>query len=435
MLLSEEQVLALAPDEPSKKAGKELAGPGKWVSKGANEQGLWGECQGSGKNPYQTQVDLTNIAFKCSCPSRKFPCKHGIGLMLLYARQKDSFTDTTPPAWVAEWLSKRSATEAKKAEAAEKPVDESAQAKRVQARERKVDGGIDELMLWIKDIVRNGLISMSQKRPFEFDTVARRMVDAQASGLGNMVSDLGAVNFREEGWQHEALDKLLSLYLVMQGYSQSDVLSEPMQQELRSLIGFQQNQEALKQQPGVKDEWLVLGKQSTQEENLIVDRFWLYGLQSQLPALILQFNVRHQSGKPQLLIIPGTTLQTELVFFPSNVPLRAIVKDQVINTSRQLTPGFESWQQVTNKETELFATMPVRSERPYVVQQLTPVQHERQWCLKDQHQQLMPIRGGFKHIWKLLALSGGGPLNMALLGKEKVYEPLGVWHNGAYKIL
>jgi len=49
-----------------------LANPAKWVSKGANEQALWGECQGNGSKPYQTQIDLSNIAFKYSCTSRKF---------------------------------------------------------------------------------------------------------------------------------------------------------------------------------------------------------------------------------------------------------------------------------------------------------------------------------------------------------------------------
>ena len=50
-----EQILALAPDANSAKNGKDLAPPRKWVSLGQNEQAVWGECQGSGKTPYQTQ--------------------------------------------------------------------------------------------------------------------------------------------------------------------------------------------------------------------------------------------------------------------------------------------------------------------------------------------------------------------------------------------
>lgn len=105
---------------------KELANSSKWVTKGFSEQAIWGECQGSGSKPYQTQIDLSNIAFKCSCPSRKFPCKHGLSLLLLYARQQQSFTSTEVPAWVAEWICKRSEKEEKKAEKKDKPVDEAA---------------------------------------------------------------------------------------------------------------------------------------------------------------------------------------------------------------------------------------------------------------------------------------------------------------------
>ena len=101
MNLSDEQVLAMAPDDSSRKSGKDLANPAKWVSKGIGEHALWGECQGSGSKPYQTQIDTGNMAFKCSCPSRKFPCKHGLGLLLLYSRQPGSFDTQTPPAWVS----------------------------------------------------------------------------------------------------------------------------------------------------------------------------------------------------------------------------------------------------------------------------------------------------------------------------------------------
>src|SRR5215471_6911736 len=117
----------------------DLARAGKWVTKGVNELALWGECQGSGSKPYQTQVDLANIAFKCSCPSRKFPCKHGLGLLLLYARQPKEFNLVSSPDWVTEWITKRSERLDKPAEKKDKPVDEAAQAKRQQARQQKVE--------------------------------------------------------------------------------------------------------------------------------------------------------------------------------------------------------------------------------------------------------------------------------------------------------
>lgn len=431
--LSEEQVFALAPDESSKKSGKELANPAKWVSKGVNELALWGECQGSGSKPYQAQVDLVNIAFKCSCPSRKFPCKHGIGLLLLYARNKADFTNKEMPAWVAEWISKRSERQEKQATQKEKPVDEAAQAKRRQAREQKVGDGIEELLQWIKDIIRNGIISIPEKGAAWFENMARRMVDAQAPGLAGMIRNLAEINFYREGWQTEFMDQLLRLYLVTTGFKNNDSLPPLLQQDIRTWIGFTQNQEELKEQSGITDTWLVLGKQVTEDDNLTVERNWLYGVGSDQYALVLQFIVRGQGA--QLAFTPGLFIQAELVFYPSVLPLRAIVKKQLNTEKVQQCKGFANWQQVAEAETSYSSTLPFRSERPFIIEQVRPVYFDQQWWLQDNNNALMGIKSGFKSIWKLLSLSGGEALNMAVVGKENTYEPFGVWYQQEYKIL
>ena len=135
MNFSEEQILSMAPDESSRKAGKELANPSKWLNRSHSERALWGECQGSGKYPYQTQIDLTNVSFKCTCPSRKFPCKHGLGLLLTFARDKKSFKEESEPGWVTEWLDRREEREEKKVgKQKEKKADPLAQAKRQENR-------------------------------------------------------------------------------------------------------------------------------------------------------------------------------------------------------------------------------------------------------------------------------------------------------------
>src|SRR5262245_16875069 len=155
-----EQILALAPDAPSAKAGQGLATARKWQALGADEQAAWGLCQGSGKDPYQTQIDLTEPAFRCSCPSRKFPCKHGLGLFLLLATQPAAFKEKRPPDWVVEWVASRAkraqqrVEKQEKVEAGEKTVDAAAQAKRAASRDAKVTTGLQELEVWLRDIAR-----------------------------------------------------------------------------------------------------------------------------------------------------------------------------------------------------------------------------------------------------------------------------------------
>src|SRR5260370_40918223 len=106
--LTAEQVAGLAPDAGSLTAGRGLARERCWSGLGQNGRAVWGLCQGSGSMPYQTQADLSGPAFRCSCPSRKFPCKHALGLLLLAASSPAAVPQASEsPGCVAQWLASR----------------------------------------------------------------------------------------------------------------------------------------------------------------------------------------------------------------------------------------------------------------------------------------------------------------------------------------
>jgi uncharacterized Zn finger protein len=113
MSLSLEQVLVLAPDASSAAAGKQLGTPAHWKNLGANDDAYWGECKGGAL--YQVRVARADLTAKCSCPSRKFPCKHALGLLVLAATMPKALTATEPPEWVMEWLVRRGESAARKA--------------------------------------------------------------------------------------------------------------------------------------------------------------------------------------------------------------------------------------------------------------------------------------------------------------------------------
>src|SRR5215510_14570506 len=102
MSLSLEQVLALAPDASSAAAGRKLGTPAPWQNLGGNDDAYWGECKGSAL--YQVRVARADLAAHCSCPSRKLPCKHALGLLVLAAMAPEALAATEPPDWVIEWL-------------------------------------------------------------------------------------------------------------------------------------------------------------------------------------------------------------------------------------------------------------------------------------------------------------------------------------------
>ena len=197
MTLTVEQALALAPDTSSAAAGRKLGSPKNWRTLGRSADALWGECQGSAL--YQVRVDLGDLATKCSCPSRKFPCKHALGLLVLAATDPGTLPGAEPPEWVLDWLQRRAASakgeqaNGRTGERASEPTGEQATeaandgAKRAKAEAKKADqrvkrvlAGIDALDRWLEDLVRNGLASVEAQPASFWEAQAKRLVDAQA---------------------------------------------------------------------------------------------------------------------------------------------------------------------------------------------------------------------------------------------------------------
>lgn len=133
-----QQVLDAAPDAASMKAAVSLATPAPWSQTGSTEALVWGRCQGSGGSPYQVSVDLHGPAYRCSCPSRKVPCKHALALLLLWSQ--GSLGGDAP---IPEQAADPAATQATRS-APSAPPDPEAQARREQQRLATMDAGVTD---------------------------------------------------------------------------------------------------------------------------------------------------------------------------------------------------------------------------------------------------------------------------------------------------
>ncbi len=410
-----EQILALAPNASSAKSGKTLATPRKWLSLGRDDRSVWGECQGSGARPYQTQIDLSEPAFKCSCPSRKFPCKHALGLFLLLADQPAAIKQASPPAWVAEWLSNRDKWAQKQAEKKEQPpqaLDVEAQSKRAAKREVKIDAGIGELEIWLRDLIRGGL-AKAQTQPGNFwGNPAARLVDAQAPGLARRVRELAAIPASGAGWQERLLDRVSGLYLLLEGYRRLDTLPPEMQIDIRAQIGWTQNQDEALAQPGVRDRWLVLGQRNTEDDRLRTERLWLWGQNTQRAALILNFAYGTQPFS-DISLLPATAVEATLAYFPGAYPLRALLKDRSGEAQAITTlPGYPSLKEAYTAYADALRQQPWLEQFPLTLQDAVPVRRDQRWFLRDQNSRTLPLAASFSKGWQLLALSGGRPITI-----------------------
>lgn len=342
MSLSPEQILALAPDPASAKAGSAQASASYWSGLGTNAQAMWGLCQGSGKEPYRTQIELAGPAFKCSCPSRKFPCKHGLGLYLLFAKQPAMFGTYEPPEWVSEWLQSREHRSEKKAAKAEEAAQqqaalspeqlaarELAQQKRQDKRAQNVAQGIELLDTWLQDLAREGLAGLKSKPASGWEAMAARMVDAQAPGLANRIRKASILAYGNSGphWEIPVARELAQLALISQCHARLGQLAAPLQADIRSAIGWVTAQEEALAQAPLADRWQVCGSQTVQDERISRRTIYLRGQNTGRWGMLLQFAAGGQTLPAPML--PASHYQGSLHFYPSATPLRALFGDDV----------------------------------------------------------------------------------------------------------
>jgi hypothetical protein len=437
-----EQILNLAPDPGSARSGRELARASKWLSLGHDPRACWGECQGSGSTPYQTQIDLGEPAFRCTCPSRKFPCKHALGLFLLYAESRAAFREGPAPDRVSEWLEARAKKAQLKAEADEgrpaepeaRPADPAAKARRAAGREARVAAGLDELSRWLMDLIRQGLAAC-QARPYSFwETPAARLVDAQAPGAARLVRELAGIPSSGEGWHQRLLERLGRLLLLVEAYSRLETLPEPVQADVRALVGWTQDQKELLAAPGLADEWLVLGQRVELEDRLKVQRTWLIGRASRRPALVIQFAPGNQPLDASL--VPGTRLDAELVFFPGTVPMRAIVKRRSEAAGPiEAVPAEPSLEAALAVHAAALAANPWTERTPLAVEEVIPVHRQGRWSLRDGSDGSIALRPRGDDGWRLLACSGGRPIGVFGEYDGDALLPLGCWNDEGYVVL
>jgi len=431
-----EQILALAPDASSAKSGKELANARKWVRTGRKDDALWGECQGSGKDPYQTQIDLSEPAFHCSCPSRKFPCKHALGLFLIHAAQE--VAETERPEWVTKWFSgrtekaeQRAKKEAAKADGTAPAVDEAARAKRAAQREAKVTKGLQELDLWLRDLIRNGLADAASK-PYSFwDGMGARLVDAQAPGLARAVRELAGIPSSGPGWQDRLLRALGSIYLAIEGYQRWETLPAEVQADLKDVVGFTVREEELLTQPGVTDTWRVLGQRIEIEERLKVQRIWLHGETTGRPALLLHF--AHGVSPLDASFAIGTTVAADLVFFPGAAPLRAIVRTRQATETTNHAPngGYAGLREAHDAAQRATALFPWQERYPLLLSAVTPYRTANGvWWARDVDGNTLLLHSGFDRPWHLAAVSGGHPITLFGEWDGAALLPLTAWTGG-----
>lgn len=432
-----DQVEALAPDAASVTAGRKVAGAG-WAATGQGDDALWGLARGSGASPYVTCVDLHEAgapAYRCSCPSRKFPCKHALGLLLRWARGE--VEPGEPPDDAQDWLTSRRGrgeriVERVQAAAvrAAKPPDEravAAAAKRAAQRRDHVTSGLAELDRWLADQVRSGVAGLRSDPYAAFEPMAARLTDAQAPGVAAWLRGLPGLVVGGPDWPERLLEELALLRLLVRAHVRLDEIeaAEPaLAASIRTHVGYPVSKESVLALPGVRDRWAVQGRRDSAVAQLSQRTVWLQGEQTGRMATVLAFAPPGQQLDASL--VPGRVVAGDLHFYPAARPLRALVSSDALDGGRHGPPHAGFVGDALAAVADALAADPwTRSVPAWVVG--TPVRHTSGgrdgWAVRDELGDALLLRPG-GDLWGLVATAGGRPAALLLEWRPGGWAPV-----------
>jgi len=388
-------------------------------------------------------VDTDEIAFKCTCPSRQFPCKHAIGLLLLANNDTQDSENMEEPEWVIEWLDKR---KAKKEGKPNRVIDENVQ-KPVASKEKtqnmrleSVLEGVRELEFWLQDLIRLGLLELPQKPTSYFERTAARMVDAKAPGLAGWIWALANLNYQQQDWEDNALKIISKLYLLLQAIKKYDTLDPIWKTTIRNLAGWNQSSKELLADPNantLKDQWLVIGQLTEENKDITVQRSFLVGCRSGHSALILNFSTRYSDYES--IIVPGMVMEGDFAYFPSVSPKRGIFK--IIKESfheLKMQPNYcADWEAVMQMKNEALQINPWSNDHIFFIEQVRLYDKADLWCVLDGKNIALPVHTSVEldKCLKWLVLTGNDYCNLAAILRNELVIPLGILYNDQYFIL
>ncbi len=392
---SRDAIEALAPDASSIKAASKLKTTTKWQQLAINERVIWGLCKGSGLNPYQTQIDLQGPAFKCSCPSRKFPCKHALALFhLAVAESKQFAQDLEQPDWVTTWLSHRDAAKTRK----EKPVDKKAQKKRKAKREANIQDGLTIVSDFLEDMIAKGLADLIANKGEACHAIAARMIDAGAPGIANRLKKLALLTGQSN---REILHAIAELNLLVKAMQRIETMSDPnLVAEIKQQIGLLVTKDA---QPPIRDKWLVLGSHLEDSEQIISHKVWLLGEKHGQFACILNFAHSSQRGSLPIGWNAPMVLEGTLRYYPSTTPIRANIDGAKMVGHYQTLNGADTLNEAYQQAMTMKRENPWISVIPFCLKEIQMTVFNETLFVSDRQQNCLPLRVNERQALVLLA--------------------------------
>lgn len=437
MQWTDEKIAALAPNDSTERRGRTLANSSKWNSIATNYEAIWGECKGSGSQPYLVQINLSGPKYKCSCPVRKPPCKHVLGLFFLFAKSSAVFKYQAPSEAIKNWLDKQSSSAITSTTRTSTPVlkteeaieqAKAAKEKRWAQRVQLMASGMDELELWLTDLIRQGIANTDIQKASFWNQVAAKMVDAKLPRISTYLKETHQLIQQNQNWSEIVVARLGELYLWAESFKKRDLLSPEMQEELYQSLGkIIKKADILEQHPSTKDLWFILGKKEGVDiEGRSFRKIWLQGQKTKQQALILDYAFGSMGYEQQYIV--GDLLDGALVYYSKAYPQRAIFKsfDSAKIYEKTELSTYKDLNSVLSAYGKALVLNPWIFSFPVGLSKLKAFMNDKKELqIKDVNDALIPLSQVKEEVmWKILAISGGHSVSLFGEWNGLHFEPL-----------
>ncbi|MCU1398423.1 MAG: hypothetical protein JWN62_1532, partial [Acidimicrobiales bacterium] len=409
------------------------------------------------------------------CPSRKIPCKHALGLLLLHANGAVVPARRLP--FAAEWLQRRAAR-SRGLDAADQPPDapidgpedpavtatnpaadgggdeqisagdgalgggarspqpfsgeiDPQRQKRQFDRAERMRAGLQELDRWLADRIRVGLAASELSETETWDRLAARLVDAQCGALANRVRRVATKVGQGPHWHEDVLEEMALLHALAIGAQHTSSLVPDLADGVHVATGLTVAKDDVLAGVPSTARWIVAGESRTREDRITVQRTWLAssGAPPVTWVMVLAFGAFGNEVTTEHRV--GTAIDADVHWYPGGINLRALVG----RVAGEPVPDLDGPATTTTADGLSAAGWALAGEPwleryPMCVAAVPAPVGNGRWVLTDETGSVA-VSSAFTAMAELVAVSGGRPVRVMGEWSADGLLPLTLFDHGA----
>ncbi|MCB0666173.1 MAG: hypothetical protein KDC80_10140 [Saprospiraceae bacterium] len=271
-------------------------------------------------------------------------------------------------------------------------------------RQILMDKGIEQLEIWLYDVIKIGLLQYDFAEQSVFE-ISSRMIDAKLGGIARRLRRLGTLNRADPDWVEQVLRILGDLYLLVSAFKNKKELSSGLITSLYSLAGLNIKKTDLLSLAPVEDHWLVCGVEFEEEENLRSRFTWIMGAKSKRTALLLDFAFGRVDFQTRYLF--RHSYQGSLYYYPGSFPIRAHLQDPlVVRKIKTFPASFENIEKYLDVYAHAISLNPWITDFPVCIRNVTLQKSGEKFLMVDSGGQVLPVKNSPDDLWPVYAALG-----------------------------